>query len=111
MRVRGMPRVFVLGSFERRVTIYSQQVRALNLVGALLRTAELPPDKKVAVLGGGSSGLTFAAGALHRGARVTVLEREKTLLSLFRYGAQRWLHPRVYDWPFPGSEHARAGLP
>ena len=31
MRVPGEPAVYVLGSFERRVTLYSQQVRALNL--------------------------------------------------------------------------------
>lgn len=34
--VPGTKRVFVLGSFEQRVTVYSQQVRALNLVDALL---------------------------------------------------------------------------
>ncbi|WP_437961154.1 hypothetical protein WME76_17000 [Sorangium sp. So ce119] len=111
MRVRGMPRVYVLGSLERRVTIYSQQVRALNLVDALVRADKLRPETRIAVIGAGSAGLTFAAGALLRSAQVTVIEQESEPLSLFRYGAQRWLHPRVYDWPLSGWEYARAGLP
>ncbi|UQA57507.1 FAD-dependent oxidoreductase [Polyangium aurulentum] len=111
MRVPGMPRVFVLGSFERRVTIYSQQVRALNLAEALFRAGEIEPGARVAVVGAGAAGLTFAAGAAHHGARVTVLEKEAAPLPLFRYAPNRWLHPRVYDWPLPGWEHARAGLP
>lgn len=34
--IPGTGSVLVLGSFEKRVTVYAQQVRALNLVDALL---------------------------------------------------------------------------
>lgn len=41
MRVPGERAVYVLGSFERRITLYSQQVRALNLVYALTAAGHL----------------------------------------------------------------------
>lgn len=116
MHVPGMARVYVLGSLERRVTVYSQQVRALNLVHALFERGELGPDTNLAVVGAGAAGLTCAAAALHRGARVTVLEKCRQLLPIFRRArpeqpVNRWLHPRVYDWPQPGWNGSRAGLP
>lgn len=111
MQVPKMPSVFVLGSFERRVTLYSQQVRALNLVEALLSLGRLGPGRHVAVIGAGVAGLTFAAAAARKGVEVTVLEKEDCHLSLFRHDPRRWLHPRVYDWPMPNWHHGRAGLP
>lgn len=42
---------------------------------------------------------------------MTVLEKEDRILPLFKYDPNRWLHPRVYDWPLSGWEQARAGLP
>ena len=57
------PGLYLLGSLERGVTVYSQQVRAHNLVWALW---ELQPERRpklgsVAVVGGGVAGLTVAA--------------------------------------------------
>lgn len=52
--------IYVLGSFERRVTLYAQQVRALNLAFVLFDTGRLTPGATVAVIGGGASGLTAA---------------------------------------------------
>lgn len=117
MRVSDvMPRVYVLGCIERRVTVYSQQVRALNLVHALCAVGELTAGTTIAVVGAGAAGLTCAAGALHRGAHVTLLEREAQVLPIFRKAGpgqkrNRWLHPRVYDWPLPGWSESQAGLP
>ena len=82
MRVPGEPAVYVLGSFERRVTLYSQQVRALNLVHALTNGGHLTPGQHVAVIGGGVAGLTAAAALLHLGLNVTLLEKQADLLPL-----------------------------
>lgn len=108
---RAYGRVFVLGCYERRVTIYSQQVRALNLVHALFATNRLRDGGRLVVIGGGVAGLTAAAAANRRGVQVTLLEREPQVLALFRRPARRWLHPGVYDWPFPGWNRHSANLP
>jgi tetratricopeptide (TPR) repeat protein len=111
MEVPSQPGIFILGSLERRVTLYSQQVRALNLIHALLTTERLKKGQHVAVLGGGAAGLTAAAGAALHGCSVTVLERMHTLLPIFRNSQKRLLHPHLYDWPEEGWENEHAGLP
>src|SRR4051812_21393232 len=60
-------KVFVLGSLERNITIRSQQVRALNLVSALLDAAVMKPGQKLAIVGAGPAGLTAAVAAASRG--------------------------------------------
>jgi hypothetical protein len=50
--------VFFLGCFETRVTVLSQQVRALNLVDAILDEGTVRQSGKVAIVGGGISGVT-----------------------------------------------------
>ncbi|MBN1210848.1 MAG: NAD(P)-binding protein, partial [Myxococcaceae bacterium] len=90
MEVPGAPGVFVLGSFERRATLYSQQVRALNLIHALLAEGRLKAGDRVAIVGGGAGGMTAAAGAAVRGCKVTLLEQAEDLLLLFRNNRLRW---------------------
>lgn len=111
MEVPAHRGIFIVGSFERRVTLYSQQVRALNLAWSLFALKRLLPKDRVLVVGGGAAGLTFAAGAARLGARLTVLERSDELLPLFDGNHTRWLHPHIYDWPRPGAENPRAQLP
>src|SRR4051812_26485780 len=89
LQVPSMPGVFVLGSFEQRVTLYSQQVRALNLVDALVSIEKLGHGQNVAVVGGGVAGLTFAVGAARRGVNVTVFEKQERLLPLLQYSPNR----------------------
>jgi tetratricopeptide (TPR) repeat protein len=103
MSVPGYPGLYLIGALERRVTVYSQQVRALNLVYSLLEEKQLEPGDDVAVIGGGVAGLTAAAGAARKGCHVTVFEKDKALLHLFAGCTKRWLHPRIYDWPQQGS--------
>ncbi|ATB28598.1 FAD-dependent oxidoreductase [Melittangium boletus] len=111
MQVRDEKGVFVVGCFEKRVTLLSQQVRSLNLVYALHKCERLWPGSKVAVIGGGVAGMTAAAAAARIGCEVTLLEKQAALLNVLRGNTTRYVHPHVYDWPLPGSERTNADLP
>jgi hypothetical protein len=63
MEVKSEPGLYVVGCFERRVTLYAQQVRALNLVYALSHEKRLDAGASIAVVGGSVAGMTAAAGA------------------------------------------------
>lgn len=113
-RIPGTQSVLVLGSFEKRVTVFAQQVRALNLVDALLSEGLIRPQGgKVAIVGGGIAGIT-AAVALAKTtpdlASLDLFERKSEILAL-QHGSRRFLHPHFYDWPAPGSDTHDAGLP
>lgn len=134
------PRLFVLGCLEsRRVTMASQQVRAINLIHAIAtqhyeewnsnhvtsgdyigwvnKHREIP---RVLVVGGSAGGLTAAAYAAFRGAKVTVYEENCELMPNLR-DSDRFLHPRLYEWGSPqlfktsnGSDYwrgSKVGLP
>lgn len=112
--VTGTKRVFVLGCFEQRVTVYSQQVRALNLVDAILSQGLVRLNGgRVAIVGGGVAGMTaavaFAKAAPDLG-RLDLFERRPSTLE-FQRNSRRFLHPHFYDWPAPGSDQPDAGLP
>src|SRR6266852_714846 len=109
--VPGYNGIYVLGCFARYLTLYSQQVRALNLITALLQTKTLTARMSVAIVGGGAAGLTAAAAAAYKGASVTLFEQLEGPMELQRNNRQRWLHPRIYDWPEPGWENDKADLP
>ena len=104
--------VYLLGSFEKGLTIYSQQVRALNLAWALIEAAPKNSLGRVAVVGGGFAGLTVAAGLLKKGVRhVSLFERHAVLCPLQQGSDARWVHPRIYEWPNEGSNLPTAALP
>ncbi|WP_144155230.1 hypothetical protein [Paraburkholderia sp. BCC1885] len=115
-RVPGTGAVFLLGCFDKRVTLYSQQVRALNLVDAVLSNCKelLSPRGRVAVIGGGAGGMTAAAAFARSGNALEAIhlyERKPDLLHLQSGCRDRYLHPRLYDWPRPGSTERDANLP
>ena len=118
--------LYIVGTFDRDrgVSVYSQQVRALNLAWALIETNEIPARssyeaepsaqaKKVAIVGAGFSGLSLAAGLMRKAAdaQITIFEQRDTLLPLQHGSDTRWLHPRIYDWPAEMSEASAAMLP
>ena len=112
---RLVPGVYLIGSMERGVTIYSQQVRAHNLAWALYELHRRHERKlgRVAIVGGGIAGLTMAACmlCLDDTANITLFERSWDLCP-FQQGADtRWVHPKIYDWPFAGSRAPSASLP
>lgn len=109
-----IPGLYVLSSRERRVTVYSQQIRALNLVRALVTTTthrRLKAGDHIAVVGGGIAGVTAAAAALIVGARVDLYEMKPVLLPLQTGNSTRWLHPRIYDWPLEVAATSSTDLP
>lgn len=107
-RVPGYQELYVIGSFDRKTSLYFQQVRALNLAWLLSRNA--PPVGTVGVIGGGIAGVTAAAALASQGQAVTLLEKGPELLALQRH-SRRPIHPHIYDWPAAGAENPRADLP
>jgi hypothetical protein len=104
--------VYVLGSFNRYITVHSQQIRAVNLIHALVEKTGPLVDKKMAIVGAGFAGVTAAAYALeHTNAAVTVFEAAPRALWLQEHCRERWLHPGLYDWPLPGALEPRTYLP
>lgn len=111
--------IFLIGLLDTGVTIFNQQVRALNLIWALDRAGKLRPGSAIAVVGGGIAGLTaamalrkiFSLSAEHSDSTVTLFEKRSVLCPLQRGCATRWVHPHIYDWPEAGSTNPSAGLP
>ncbi|MFN7922295.1 MAG: FAD-dependent oxidoreductase [Bryobacteraceae bacterium] len=104
------PDVYVLGVHARRVTFYSQQCRAINLVDALEYHSNRGPlaGKSVAVIGAGAAGVTAAARLLEYEAKVTVFEKAPGPLSIQGNSRHRYLHPTIYDWPFSAIDPAES---
>jgi len=113
---RLKPGLYLIGSLERGLTVYKQQIRAHNLVWSLWelnRRKEINVDH-VAIVGGGISGLTAAACFLSRfdqNIKVTLFEELWDLCPLQQGSDNRWLHPKIYDWPADGSRAPGASLP
>ena len=85
MKVAKRDDLFVIGAGERRITLYSQQVRALNLVYWLWKRDSRSFDKKrIVVVGAGAAGMTVAAAAACLGAQVTVLEANERPMAFQR---------------------------
>lgn len=111
---RVSPGLYLIGSLERGVTIYNQQVRAHNLAWVLWKNGDHRKVSNIAVVGGGIAGLTMAASLLSLfGQRVSISLFEKSWdLCPFQQGADvRWVHPRIYNWPDEGSRAPSASLP
>jgi len=110
--VRNRPNLFVIGCFDRRITFYSQQVRALSLVHALKYLGYLNANPRIAVIGGGAAGVTAAAAAaLVSNSNVVLFETAGELLSLQSTTERRRLDPHIYDWPAHDTVDPVANLP
>ena len=116
-RLSERPPLYMIGSFDSRVTVLAQQTRALNLAWAMVETGVASADKRkpsrIAVIGAGFAGLTFAAALIRKGVTcaIDIFEQRDSLLPLQQGSDSRWLHPHIYDWPADGSEAAAAMLP
>ena len=105
--LRGL---FFIGAFHRRITFFSQQVRALRLADALEQSGILQPDHRVAVVGAGAAGTTIAIAIALLGNDVTLYDPAAKVLQL-QSDSPRLLHPHIYEWPRLGSLRDHAGLP
>jgi hypothetical protein len=111
--------IYLIGVLDVGVTIFNQQIRALNLIWALDRAGLLPAGVNTAVVSGGIAGLTaamalrniFSLGSDSSRHTITLFEARSVLCPLQRGCATRWVHPHIYDWPLSGSTNPSAGLP
>lgn len=105
--------IYVLGTLQKGVTAYNQQVRALNLVYAMRESGVLTDRiQHIAVIGGGIGGLTLAASAaLMSKAKISVFEQHADLCPLQQGCDTRWIHPHIYAWPELGCRQPSALLP
>jgi len=106
----GFDRLYFLGAPERRITFYSQQVRALRLAHALAEADGLEPNERIGVIGAGAAGLTAAIAFALLGQRVTLYDKAGSAISL-QSNSPRLLHPHIYEWPKLGSLSGQAILP
>jgi hypothetical protein len=103
--VPGYTNVHALGIYAKRLTVYSQQTRAINLVDAIHWYRRPMRELDVAIVGAGAAGLTAAARAMELGARITLIERLQQVLEI-QNKSDRWLHPTLFEWPARGLDSA-----
>ncbi|HMG68766.1 MAG TPA: NAD(P)-binding protein, partial [Chitinophagaceae bacterium] len=95
---------YLLGIYQDGITVYKQQIRALNIFQALFNTKKIKPGYTIGIIGGGVAGLTFAAACLKSGIAVQILEKHSTYLPMQSGCDIRRIHPNIYEWPEKGSQ-------
>lgn len=103
--------VYELGCGASFLNIHAQQQRAFNLVWSLIAADLIRPGLKVAILGGGVSGITAAVGLAAAGVTVTVHERLHKVLTFQSGNFSRYVHPNVAKWPADESGYPLTNLP
>jgi hypothetical protein len=109
--VKERPNTYSLGCYAKRVTFYSQQNRALNLVWALYKKDKINKASNIAIVGGGLAGMSAAIAAESIGCSVTIFEKEDEFLPIQQGNTTRYIHPNIYEWPYVGSEKEKTELP
>jgi len=107
-------RKYLIGVYQDGITVYKQQIRALNIFYLLLKTGRINLNDKdftIGIVGGGVAGLTFAAAALKAGIKVRIFERQKVFLHMQSGCDIRTIHPNIYEWPERKSLFPYAELP
>lgn len=108
-RLNSHHELYAIGLANNGITLFKQQMRALNLVYCLEERNKL--QHRIAIIGGGAAGATAAISAKSLGYHVALFEQRPSLFHLQLGCDIRWLHPHIYDWPAPGSDSPYAGLP
>lgn len=111
-RVPECPDVYNLGPRGHRIGFYFQQRRAILLVSALLDRLEKIDRTKIAIVGGGVTGMTALAALKSAGAgSVTVFEAADDVMSTGNAASHRLVHPNYNRWPMLGSMDSLSNLP
>src|SRR5258708_20712167 len=87
--------LYFVGTFDRRITFYSQQVRSLRLVHALSLRGKLKATDHIAVVGAGAAGVTAALGLALLGNDVMLYDPSGSIFQL-QSASPRLLHPHIY---------------
>lgn len=108
----GYQNIFQIGCLSDRITIFSQQHRALNLVWALHSSKDLA-EKDITVVGAGFAGLVAASALKVLGFERQLKVFDKSGLPLYfqRGNQSRYVQPYMYDWPIEGSTYPKTELP
>lgn len=110
----GGPVHVIGGPNEFRLTLYSQQCRALNLVCALRQRYDGLEKRRIAVIGAGAAGLTAATALRAIGVprdHLTIYEQSASPLYTQRWSFKRFLHPRLFHWPERHWDKGQADIP
>ncbi|WP_428412766.1 ABC-three component system protein [Pararhizobium sp.] len=108
--IPGVEGLYFVGTLDRRITFYSQQVRALELVRAMHESGKVDTSESIAVVGAGAAGVTCALALALLDCRVTLFDPADEVLQL-QSDSPRLLHPHIYEWPSLGSLERDAALP
>jgi threonine dehydrogenase-like Zn-dependent dehydrogenase len=104
--------VFILGINEQRVTFAAQQARAMNLIRSLSQLNIIKQESRIAILGGGLSGITAAMAASVVGVeKIHLFEKSEEILTLQGKSEHRIIHPTIYDFPRTIYEHNETNFP
>lgn len=104
--------IYLVGNYETRVTVHSQQIRSYNLVYSLFKKNSLSKKSNVAIIGAGVSGLSIASILTLLGVKkVTLFEEGGSNMPLWVNCNSRWLHPNLFNWPSKDWNKERTDLP
>lgn len=106
----GKPNIYAPGIFDGEVTLYRQQIRALNLAYLLHHQAD-GKQLNVGIVGAGGCGLTLCGALLMLGHKTTLYERQADPMYLQKGCETRYLHPNNYAWPAFGADVPFSDLP
>jgi hypothetical protein len=102
---------FMIGVFHSNITIYRQQILALNIVYAMLEAKIANTTSKVLIVGAGVAGITAALALHKKGVSVDILEKSDVLIPIQYSCDIRPVHPFIADWPEDWSLNPYTDLP
>nr|BFD60240.1 hypothetical protein CKG001_23470 [Bdellovibrio sp. CKG001] len=93
--VKNYPATYLIGQNDRfGISIIEQQQKALGLAWALIESGKVKKNSKIAIVGGGFSGLTCALALSSKAkCKVKIFEKRSCLLPILDNAYWRWITP------------------